>query len=145
MANYIQMIRNFVGHTPIILNAAGGVILNERKEVLLNLRVDSNDWSLPGGYLEFGETFAQACVREVKEDSGLDVSIISLLGTFDNDLTEYPNGDVAQVISQLFLVKQIGGKLLEERSEETLDLKYFALDKLPPLFNQQNKEMLLVC
>ena len=142
MANYIKGIRELVGHKPIILNASGGLVTNERHEALLNLRTDTHNWSLPGGYLEYGETFATACIREVKEDSGLDVEIIQSLGIFDQGFTTYPNGDVTQVISQLYWVKPIGGHLLSAATDETLDLQYFPLDDLPPLLNQQTADML---
>ncbi|MFT8374053.1 MAG: NUDIX domain-containing protein, partial [Liquorilactobacillus satsumensis] len=113
MADYIKMIRGLVGHTPIILNTAAGVVLNAEHEVLLNLRADTHNWSLPGGFLEYGETYAQACVREVKEDSGLEVEVVRLLATFDEGTVAYATGDVGQPISQLFLTKPVGGNKLE--------------------------------
>lgn len=142
MANYIKEIRALVGHKPLILNAAAGIVANDQHEVLLNLRTDTHNWSLPGGYLEYGETFDAAMIREYKEDAGLDVEIVKPLGIFDQGFTEYPNGDVTQVISRLYLVKPIGGHTLESATDETLDLKYFPLDDLPPLLNQQTTDML---
>ncbi|WP_125582080.1 NUDIX hydrolase [Levilactobacillus cerevisiae] len=142
MANYIKEIRSLVGHKPLILNASAGIVANDQHEVLLNLRTDTHNWSLPGGYLEYGETFATAMVREYKEDAGLDVEILKSLGIFDQGFTEYPNGDVTQVISQLYLAKPVGGHTLDTATDETLDLKYFPLDALPPLLNQQTADML---
>lgn len=139
---YIKMIRGLVGHTPIILNCAGGVLLNDKQEVLLNLRTDTHNWSLPGGYLEYGETFAEAIIREYKEDSGLDVEIVRPLKLFDKGETVYPNGDRAQTIAMLYLVKPVGGKILTSATDETLALKFWPFDDLPPLLNQQNAEML---
>jgi len=144
MANYIKEVRALVGHKPMILNASAGVIANDQHEVLLNLRTDTHNWSLPGGYLEYGETFATAMIREYKEDAGLDVALVKSLGIFDQGFTEYPNGDVTQVISQLYLVKPVGGHTLEQATDETLDLKYWSLDDLPPLLNQQTTDMLAV-
>jgi len=142
MANYIQEIRALVGHKPIILNASGGLLLDDQQRVLLNLRTDTHNWSLPGGYLEYGETFEQACVREYKEDSGLEVAIDRPLGIFDQGYTTYPNGDVTQTISRLYLVHMVGGQTLQQTTDETLDLKYFSFDDLPPLLNQQTADML---
>lgn len=107
---YVAKIRSLVGHTPIIMNTAGGILLNSNGQVLLNLRTDTHNWSLPGGYLEYGETYAQACVREYKEDSGIDVEIVNLLKIFDQGETRYPNGDIAQTITALYHVRQIGGQ-----------------------------------
>ncbi|CAM3197026.1 NUDIX hydrolase [Lactiplantibacillus plajomi] len=142
MANYIQEIRALVGHKPIILNTAAGILVNERNQVLLNLRTDTHNWSLPGGYLEYGETYAEGCVREYKEDSGLDVKIIDRIDIFDRGEVHYPNGDVAQTISALYLVEAVGGATLDHATNETLGLDYFDFDNLPPLLNQQTADML---
>lgn len=142
MADYIHEIRALVGHRPLILNTAAGVLVNDNNEVLLNERVDTHNWSLPGGYLEFGETFAEACVREFKEDSGLDVEIVDRIDILDKGDIHYPNGDVVQSIAGLFHVKQIGGQLLDHVTDETISLKYWPFDALPPLLNQQTADML---
>ena len=142
MANYIQEIRALVGHKPIILNTAAGILVNDKQQVLLNLRTDTHNWSLPGGYLEYGETYAQACIREYQEDSGYQVRIIDQIGIFDRGEVHYPNGDVAQTISALFLVEPVGGDALDHPTNETLDLDYFDFDQLPPLLNQQTADML---
>lgn len=142
MANYIQEIRALVGHKPIILNTAAGILVNDQQQVLLNLRTDTHNWSLPGGYLEYGETYAEACVREYKEDSDLDVRIMARIGIFDRGEAVYPNGDVAQTISALYLVEPVGGAVLEHETNETLKLDYFDFNQLPPLLNQQTADML---
>ncbi|VDG21001.1 NTP pyrophosphohydrolase [Lactobacillus plantarum JDM1] [Lactiplantibacillus mudanjiangensis] len=142
MANYIQEIRALVGHKPLLLNTAAGILVNDQQQVLLNLRTDTHDWSLPGGYLEYGETFAEACVREYREDSGVDVEIVAPIGLFDRGETVYPNGDVTQTISRLFLVRAVGGHVLDEATDETVRLDYFDFDNLPPLMNQQTADML---
>ena len=142
MANYIQEIRSLVGHRPLILNASAGILLNDQRQVLLNLRTDTHNWSLPGGYLEYGESFEQALLREYREDSGLSVTIDRSLGLFDQGFTTYPNGDQAQVISQLYLVRHTGGRPLDHPTDETLGLRYFAATALPPLLNQQTADML---
>ncbi|KRK88867.1 NUDIX hydrolase [Lentilactobacillus sunkii] len=139
---YIGDIRKLVGHMPLILNTAGGILLNDKKQVLLNLRTDTHNWSLPGGYMEFGETFAQTCVREYKEDSGVDVEIVRPLKLFDEGIFTYPNGDKVQNVTQLFLVKKVGGGLLSAETDETIELDYFDFDQLPPLLNQQTEDML---
>lgn len=143
MANYIKEIRALVGHKPIILNTAAGILVNDQQEVLLNLRTDTHNWSLPGGYLEYGETYAEACVREYKEDSGLDVKIVAPIGIFDKGETVYPNGDVVQTITELFLVTAIGGQQLQHATDETIKLAYFDFDNLPPLLNQQTADTLV--
>ncbi|WP_137625669.1 NUDIX hydrolase [Lactiplantibacillus pingfangensis] len=143
MANYIKELRALVGHKPLILNTAAGILVNDQQQVLLNLRTDTHNWSLPGGYLEYGESYATACVREYKEDSGIDVKVIAPIGIFDQGETIYPNGDVVQTITELFLVEAVGGQPLQTATDETLKLAYFDFDQLPPLLNQQTADTLV--
>jgi 8-oxo-dGTP pyrophosphatase MutT (NUDIX family) len=49
--------------------------------VLLQRRADSGNWALPGGTMNIGETLGQCVVREVKEETGLDIEITGLLGS----------------------------------------------------------------
>lgn len=141
MPDYIHSLRKLTGHIPLILNAAGGIVLNEQKQVLLQERADGG-WCLPGGYLEFGESYREAVIREMKEDSGLDVVIVRDLGLYDDHyLMEYANGDKVMNIAKLFLVKPVGGALNEAAPNETAQLKYFDFDNLPPIIFKQNEDM----
>lgn len=93
----------------------------------------------------YSVTFATWCgrqFREYKEDSGVDVEIVKPLKIFDQGIFTYPNGDEVQTITQLFLVKKVGGQTLSTATDETLELDYFDFDKLPPLLNQQTHDML---
>lgn len=142
MSDYIKDIRSKVGNMPIILNAVAGVVVNDAQQLLLQERTDTHNWSLPGGYMEYGESFLETLKREMLEDSGLEIEVVDMLGTFEQGFTTYPNGDQAQVISRLYLVEPAGGQLLTEQTDETLSLKYFSFGELPPLLNQQNMDMI---
>ncbi|WP_125607769.1 NUDIX hydrolase [Lapidilactobacillus bayanensis] len=142
MANYIKEIRNLVGHRPIILVACGGALLNEHKQILLQERADTGNWSIPGGFMEYGESLKQTCAREFAEDSGIKVEVGRHLGYFDQDFSTYPNGDVTQVIGHLFEVHQIGGQPLDHVTDETLSTQWFDLDSLPTIQFSQNEKML---
>lgn len=139
--NYIKWIRSKVGHDKIILIFAGGCIFNEKKEVLLQRRGDSNKWGFPGGAIELGETPQMAAIREAKEETGLDVETGRLIGIYTDCNMEYPNGDKAQSICIAFELNVTGGCLVCDR-EETLELKYFPLDHVPELFCRQQEELL---
>lgn len=141
MADYIKWIREKIGHEKIFLNFATACIVNENNEVLLQKRGDCNKWGLPGGALELGESAEEALIREVKEETGLDVRVEKLLGVYTKYLYKYNNGDEAQTISIVFLCKSIGGKLHIDY-KETLDLRYVKLDKLPTLFNKVNQDII---
>lgn len=118
--NYIQWLRSKVGHNKIILIFAGGCIFNEKKEVLLQRRGDSNKWGFPGGAIELGETPQMAAIREAKEETGLDVKVGRLIGIYTDCDMAYPNGDQAQSIVIAFELHVVGGELFCDK-EETLE------------------------
>ena len=135
--DYIKNLRQRVGHEPLILNFAGGILVNEKNEILLQKRSDFNSWGLPGGAIEFGESAEEACAREFLEETGLKVKVKSLLGVSTNFIQHYPNGDVAQAVVIEFIVELVE-KTDKQVSSETLDLGYFSKDNLPSIFNKQH-------
>ena len=141
MANYIKELREKVGHDCVLINFAGGCVLNEHGEVLLQKRGDFNAWGFPGGAMEIGESAAETAVREIKEETGYDVEINELIGVYTKYFQTYPNGDRAQSILIFFSFSIIGGEKKVD-GDETLDLKFFPLNKMPPLFNQQHEDCL---
>lgn len=141
MEEYIKRVREKIGHDALILNYAGCIIVDEQNRLLLQRRTDCGQWGFLGGLVEFGESVAEAAVREVKEESGLDVEITSLFGVYSKYYTEYANGDKAQPIVHLFRAKTVGGNLIDNNNE-TMELKYFSLDDLPPMFCKQHQDIL---
>ena len=91
--------------------------------------------------MEFGASFAETCQREYLEDAGIKVEPVKLIKFFDKDFYTYPNGDQTQLITALYLVRQVGGKPLDHVTNETKRVKYFDLDKVPTLFNGQSNKM----
>ena len=72
---YIEDMRNLVGNHPLILIGSHAIILNEKDEVLPQLRTDFNRWGIIGGALEYNETLEDALKREVFEETGLIIKI----------------------------------------------------------------------
>lgn len=141
MDNYIKKVRKKFGHDELILNYAGCIIFDEQNRLLLQKRSDCEKWGFLGGMVEFGESVEEAAVREVKEESGLDVEVTSLYGVYSKYFAEYTNGDKAQPIVHMFKARIIGGELID-KNDETLELKFFASDKIPPLFCKQHQDAL---
>ncbi len=139
MSNYIQWIREQVGHEQIFLNFAAAFILNERGEILLQKRGDMHAWGLPGGALELGESAEDAMRREVFEETGLRVKVEAFLGAYTRYFQEYPNGDRAQSIAFFFICSIVSGELHIDH-DETLDLRFFSPTEAPVLFNQQSRD-----
>ena len=138
--NYIRDIRSKVGHEKIILVFAGGCIFNEKGEVLLQRRGDTDKWGFPGGAIELGETPQIAAIREAKEETGLDVEIGKIIGVYtDLDIT-YPSGDKAQSIVVAYELINIGGELFCDQ-KETKELRYFSRDNKPELFTKSHDDL----
>ena len=138
--DYIRWIRSKVGHEKIILTFAGGCIFNDQGEVLLQRRGDSNKWGFPGGAIEPGKTPETTAVREVKEETGLDVSVGRLIGVYTDLDMVYPNGDQAQSIVIAYELKIKGGELCCDQNE-TLELKYFSKEGKPKLFTGSHEAL----
>lgn len=142
MSDYIKWIRSKVGNDTIILNFAGACIVNENSEILLQKRSEVEElWGLPGGAIEIGESIEEAAIREIKEETGLEVSIDYLVGVYSKYFTQYPNGDKAQSICHCFKATITRG-ILSIDNEETFDLKFFDKSSIPQLFVKQHSDMI---
>jgi ADP-ribose pyrophosphatase YjhB (NUDIX family) len=89
-------------------------------------------WSIPGGYVDRGEVVEVAAVREVQEETGLDVEVVRLLGLFSE-----PG---QPVIVAAFAARETGGVLTA--GPETLDVGFFPTGSLPPLAFPRDQEIL---
>ena len=102
-------------------------IFDEHRRVLLTRRVDNGLWCLPGGGMDPGESAAEACEREVLEETGLSVRVKRLVGVYSHpdQLIVYPDGGKFQIIALHFETEVIGGEL--GLSHETTEVGYFTL------------------
>lgn len=128
---------NGVDDAPVantIIPAVSVAILNEKKQVLMLKRRDSGNWTIPGGTMEFGEDLKTCGVREVKEETGLDVVVTDLIGTYTNpkNIVAYDDGEVRQEFTLMFAgqVSQTHTEIDDESTEfrwvsadEALELK----------------------
>ena len=107
------------------------VILEDpTNNVLLTKRTDNGRWCLPGGAIDPGESAEEACVREVKEETGLSVRISRLIGIYTSPdlMIEYDDGNKIQPIVMSFKATVIGGILTA--SNETTAFGYFSNDQI---------------
>ena len=109
-----------------------GIILNDQKEILLFKHTyRSHSWSLPGGYLKAGEHPREGLEREIKEESGLVVSV-------DENLKIRTDRDTAR-LDICYTGILIGGNFTA--TKEVSEYGFFAMDKLPLL--RQNQVFLI--
>jgi ADP-ribose pyrophosphatase YjhB (NUDIX family) len=107
------------------------VIFNEtRTKVLLTRRMDNGLWCVPGGGMESGESAAEACIREVWEETGLNVRVKRLIGVYSNpnQLVVYADGNKAQMVVMSFEVEVMSGEL--GLSNETTEAGFFSVEEM---------------
>lgn len=118
------------------------VIFDEtREKVLLTQRADNGRWCLPGGHMESGESAAEACEREVWEETGLTVRAMRLLGVYSNpdQLVIYEDGNKAFFVVLNFEVQVLEGKV--GLSDETTDFGWFTLSEMESMRMHANHQM----
>jgi 8-oxo-dGTP diphosphatase len=130
---HIAALRTHVGHALLLVPAAAAVVRDDAGRVLLIRRGDGRGWSLPGGLMEPGEQIADCIVREVYEETGLEIAPVRIVGIYSDPMhthVTYPNGDEVHFVSTTFECRVVGGTLRAD-GDESLEVAYFAPDALP--------------
>lgn len=135
---FTRLCMGVLNHKFVLLqDGAAAIIVNENGQILLQSRVDNDKWGLPGGCQELGERFEDTVIREVKEETNLDITEenLELIGIVSGPSrrNEYPNGDVVINNTALYCVKNYQGEVRWD--SESKDMKFFDLDNLPPYQN----------
>ncbi|MFJ1790719.1 NUDIX domain-containing protein [Kitasatospora griseola] len=101
------------------------VVVGDGGRVLLQRRADNGMWALPGGVMEIGESLAGCGVRETREETGLDIEIVGIVGTYTNPghVFAYDDGEVRQEFSICLLGRPVGGEL--QVSDESFEVGWF--------------------
>jgi 8-oxo-dGTP pyrophosphatase MutT (NUDIX family) len=123
-----------IGRNGVLRVGCSAVIFDvSREKVLLTRREDNNQWCLPSGGMEPGESAIEACVREVLEETGLSVVVKRLVGiyTSPHQLIEYRDGNKVQLVALCFEADMVGGSL--GLSDETTAYGYFSQSEIKDL------------
>ena len=118
------------------------VIFNDDKILLTH--ENNGTWSLPGGWCDVLESVASNTIKEVKEETGLDVETIKIIAVQDRNKHNKPI--YAYGVCKIFvLCNVIGGEFIE--NIETTEIKYFSLDEIPNNLAEEktNKEQIEMC
>ena len=106
-------------------------VINERGELLLIRRTDNDNWAMPGGAMDIGESIAEAAVRETREETGIDCEVVRLVGVYTNPrhvMLYTSNGEVRQECSLVFAARPAGGELTT--SSESREVRWVAPDEI---------------
>lgn len=112
------------------------VIFNESGEILMVKEKVDGCWSLPGGWADVGYTPAEVAVKEVQEETGLEVKTVRLLAVIDK--RNHPHPPEGWYVYKIFILcEKIAGEIAKNTTE-TSDVQYFGLENLPPLSEPRN-------
>jgi 8-oxo-dGTP pyrophosphatase MutT (NUDIX family) len=111
-------------------------IFDSNGKILLLKRSDDATWCLPCGLVDAGESPEQAAIREAKEETGLDVKILELVGVY----TRLPSIEwgLFTIVSTVYLCEVTGGRL--QNSHEDLGLQYWDIEEVPVWHGNQAQQ-----
>ena len=120
----------------MIIRPGVSAIIFGSEGLLLQRRADNELWGLPGGGVEPGESVRVALIREVREETGLEVTPGRLIGVYsspeNHQIVTYPDGNVVHYVSTSFECRVVGGTLA--CGTESLELGWFDPERLPAEF-----------
>ncbi|MFC3892299.1 NUDIX hydrolase [Lentzea rhizosphaerae] len=96
-----------------IVVAVTAFVQDEHGRLLMIRRTDNDLYSIPGGAQDVGETIGQTVIREVKEETGIDVEPTNIIGVYSDPkhVIAYTDGEVRQQFSICFRARPTGGEL----------------------------------
>jgi 8-oxo-dGTP pyrophosphatase MutT (NUDIX family) len=125
----LWQVRQKVGTGLILWPGATVMVQRDDGRVLLGLRGDNGVWAMPGGGAEFGSSFADTALTELREETGLladedDLEAFASVSEVGNHLVTYPNGDRSHYFGLWFLLRRWRGEPVPD-GEEMLELDWF--------------------
>ncbi len=105
-------------------------VIDDQDRILLVQESSTGEWTLPGGWADLNVSPAENAVKEVREESGMEVEVVKLMALWDKDKQGHPR-QPEHVYKLVFLCRLLGGKLTT--SLETSGADFFHAEDLPPL------------
>ena len=106
-------------------------VANQAGQILLIRRSDNDNWALPGGAVDLGESLTQAAVRETREESGIDCEITGVSGIYTDPghvMLYTSNGEVRREFSIVLTARATGGQ--PTPSKETTEVRWVPRDEI---------------
>ncbi|MFB4285064.1 NUDIX hydrolase [Nonomuraea sp. MTCD27] len=107
------------------------VVTNEAGDLLLICRTDNDNWALPGGAIDLGESIPAAAVRETREETGITCEITGIVGTYSDPkhvILYTSNGEVRQEFSIVLTAQAVSGR--PTPSSESREVRWVPQDEL---------------
>lgn len=118
-------------------------IIKDNKILLVKETVDGL-WSMPGGWMDNQEDINSNIIKEVKEESGLDVETQKVVAIITKKSAGTSQNMIQNMVTILMLCDEKGGEF--QKNIETSEIGYFSLDALPPLSVKRNTfEQIKMC
>lgn len=116
-----------------VVPSVTAVVTDENEGLLLVHKTDNDLWALPGGGHDIGESIRDTVVREVKEETGIDVEVTGIVGTYTDPrhVMAYDDGEVRQQFSICFTTRLVAGQL--QTSSETKEVRFVPPERLNEL------------
>ena len=109
--------------------AASAAVIDDDGRLLLQRRVDNGLWAMPGGAMEMTESLPDAAVREVREETGYEVEVTGVVGTYTDSrhVIAYSDGEVRRQFNVCFRARVVGGELAV--SDESHEAGWFSSEE----------------
>lgn len=113
--------------------AVSAFIQDEEERILMIRRSDNDLYAIPGGQLELGETLANAAVREVREETGIECEVTGVIGLYSDPhhVIAYDDGEIRQEFSICFRATPTGG--VPTTSSESTEVQWITKENLKQL------------
>lgn len=116
-----------------IVVAVTAFVQDDTGRILMIRRTDNDLYAIPGGAQDVGETIVQTVVREVREETGITVEVIALVGIYSDPehVIAFSDGEIRQEFSICFRANQVGGEIrTSSESKEVIWVEPEQLDEL---------------
>ena len=117
-----------------VVPSANVIVVNDQDEILMIRRTDNDNWAVPGGGMDPGESITETAVRETEEETGITCEITGLSGIYTNPrhvILYTSNGEVRQEFSIVFTARPVSGEL--RPSSESSEPQWVSPTAVPSL------------
>ncbi|WP_117209490.1 NUDIX domain-containing protein [Allorhizocola rhizosphaerae] len=125
-----------------VVPSANVVVVNDSGEILMIRRADNDNWALPGGAMDLGESLPTTAIRETAEETGVHVEITGLVGIYTDPrhvILYTSNGEVRQEFSVVFTARPLSGT--PTPSDESREVRWIAREDLTALTMDRSMRM----